>query len=501
MYWHKRILVAAALVASLASIVKSQSDFGSNATCLPSQYTDKSTGDCINYKDRGEKAETDYDQVVNSGNTAWMLMASAMVMIMTPGVAFFYAGLAGEKMASNTIMMSFVSMALVSIQFWAFGYSVSFGSNGLFDWTAYNNVGKTPSGTYGTEIPHILFALFQTQFAMISPALLSGGIVGRMKYGTFLLFIFLWTSLVYDPLAHWMWSLKLDDSWAITNMGWEGKMGSIDFAGGTVIHISSGFGALAAALMVGKRYNHNEAVKPHNIPLVMIGVTLLWFGWFGFNAGSQGAADGIAAIAAVNTHLSSSAGFLTWVGLEFVFFRKIDPCGVATGAVAGLVAITPACGYVYPWAAVIFGVVGAATGFAAILMKKHLRYDDTLDSFAIHGCVGVMGGLMTGLFATSDVNPNIKNGAFYGNGELFLHQLVSQIVAAAYSFVVTIILLFLLKITVGLRVDGDKEVNGIDISYHGGLAYDYRAHESTTKAEKRGSSEFALIGVPPFTLL
>ncbi|CEG43247.1 ammonium transporter family [Plasmopara halstedii] len=252
MYWQSRVLVAAALLSSLACIVETQSDFSSNATCLPSQYTDKITGDCVNYKGRGEKAETDYDKAVNSGNTAWMLMASALVMIMTPGVAFFYAGLAGGEIASNTIMMSFVSMALVSIQFWAFGYSVSFGSNGMFEWAAYNNVGKTPSGTYGTEIPHILFAFFQTQFAMISPALLSGGIVGRMKYGTFLLFIFLWTSLVYNPLAHWMWSLKVDDSWAITNMGWEGKMGSIDFAGGTVIHISSGFGALAAALMVGK---------------------------------------------------------------------------------------------------------------------------------------------------------------------------------------------------------------------------------------------------------
>ncbi|KAL7690210.1 putative ammonium transporter, ammonium/urea transporter [Plasmopara halstedii] len=491
MNWHTNLVLLVTLVVGHIFTAAAQNASGSVTTCLVSQYLDDSTGECVNYKDQGEKAQADYGQAVNSGNTAWLLTASAMVMIMTPGVAFFYAGLAGEKMASNTILMSFVSMALVSIQFWAFGYSVAFGSNGMFEWAAYNNVGKTPSGTYGTEIPHILFALFQTQFAMISPALLSGGIVGRMKYGTFLLFIFLWTSLVYDPLAYWMWSLKLDDSWAITNMGWEGKMGSIDFAGGTVIHISSGFGALAAALMVGKRYNHNEAIKPHNVPLVMIGVTLLWFGWFGFNAGSQGAADGIAATAAINTHLASSAGFLTWVGLEYSWYKKIDPCGVATGAVAGLVAITPACGYVYPWAAVIFGIVGAITGFAAIQMKKYLRYDDTLDSFAIHGCVGVIGGLMTGLFATSDVNPNIDNGAFYENGELFLHQLVSQCFAAAYSFAVTLIILLVLKLTIGLRVDEDKEVNGIDISYHGGLAYDYRVHENTSKAETRElSSDF-----------
>lgn len=495
MRWYTRGLIVAALVAALALTAAAQSGSGTAVTCESSQYVDKVSGDCVNYSDQGEKAGADYDQTVDSGNTAWMLVASAMVMIMTPGVAFFYAGLVGEGMASNTIMMSFVSMALVSIQFWAFGYSVAFGSDGMFGWAAYNNVGETPSGTYGTQIPHILFALFQTQFAMITPALLSGGIVGRMKYGTFLLFILLWTTFVYDPLAHWMWSLQLDDSWAISSMGWEGKMGSIDFAGGTVIHISSGFGALAAALLVGKRYNHSEPVKPHNVPLVMIGVTLLWFGWFGFNAGSQGAADGIAATAAINTHLAASAGFLTWAGLEFAVFRKIDPCGVATGAVAGLVAITPACGYVYPWASILFGIVGAITGFAAIMMKKFLRYDDTLDSFAIHGCVGVIGGLMTGLFATTDINPNIKNGAFYGNASLFLHQLVSQCVAAAYSFIVTTIILFLLKVTIGIRVDGDKEVNGIDVSYHGGLAYDNcRTNENTSKPETRGSSEFALMG-------
>ncbi|KAE9232976.1 hypothetical protein PF004_g9775 [Phytophthora fragariae] len=377
------LLAASALV--LVSIAAAQSGSNSGVKCLDSQYLDSVVGKCVNYKNQGEKAETDYGQAVDSGNTAWMLVSSALVMVMTPGVAFFYAGLAGEEMASNTIMMSF-----------------------------------TPSGTYGTEIPHLLFAFFQTQFAMITPALLSGGIVGRMKYNSFLIFILLWTTLVYDPLAHWMWSLKLDESWAITAMGWEGKMGSLDFAGGTVIHISSGFGALAAALM--------------------------------------GAADGIAATAAINTHLASCAGFLTWVGLEFGMYRKFDPCGAASGAVAGLVCITPACGYVYPWASVIFGVVGALTGFAAVQMKNHLRYDDTLDSFGIHGCGGFVGGLMTGLFATSDVNSNIKGGAFYGNGEQFVHQLVSQCVAAGCSFVVTMIILYLLKITIGLRVDENMEI-------------------------------------------
>ena len=234
---------------------------------------------------------------------------------------------------------------------------------------------------------------------------------------------------------------------------------------------------------------------------MMIGATLLWFGWFGFNAGSQGAADGIAATAAINTHLAASAGFLTWICLEFITYTKFDPCGAATGAVASMVAITPACGYVYPWASVIFGVVGAATGFAAIHMKNRLRYDDTLDSFAIHGCAGFMGGLLTGLFATSDVNPNIEGGAFYGHGMQFVHQLISQCVAAAYSFVVTMIILYVLKITIGLRVDEDKEVNGIDVSYHGGLAYDYSGQDHTgpaVKAANPPAGDFSAMMSPHF---
>ena len=341
----------------------------------------------------------------------------------------------------------------------------------IFGWAGYKNVTGVVGGVYGVKIPNVLFAFFQTQFAMITPALLSGGIVGRMKFGTFIVFILLWTSCVYDPLARWMWSLKLDDSYASTAMGWEGKMGSLDFAGGTVIHVSSGFGALVAAIMVGKRYNHGEPVKPHNVPLVMIGLTLLWFGWFGFNAGSATAADGVAAVAAINTHLAPSAGFLTWMALEYAVHKKTDPCGAASGAVAGLVAITPGCGYVQPWASVIFGVVGAAVAFGAILAKNSLRYDDTLDSFGLHGVAGFVGGLLTGLFATKDVNPAITGGAFYGNPEQLLHQFVSQCVAGGYSAVVTFLILVVLKYTMGLRVSEDKEIEGVDISYHGGAAY------------------------------
>ncbi|KAG6579862.1 Ammonium Transporter (Amt) Family [Phytophthora cinnamomi] len=467
------LLAVATLVASVAA---QSSGSGSSTSCLISQYLDSVTGECVDYKNQGEKAGADYDQAIDSGNTAWMMMASALVMIMTPGVAFFYAGLAGEEMASNTIMMSFVSMAMVTIQFWAFGYSAAFGSHGLFGWAGYNHVGETPSGTYGTGIPHIVYAFFQTQFAAITPAELSGGIVGRMKFGTYLIFIFLWTSIVYEPLVYWIWSQKLDDTWNITPRGWEGSMGALDFGGGTVIHVSGGFGALAAALMVGKRYNHGEPVKPHNVPLVMIGCTFLWFGWFGFNGGSGGAADGIGATAAINTHLAASAGFMTWVILEYSISRNLDPCGAASGAVAGMATITPGSGYVLPWASLIFGVVGAITGFFAVKLKNKLRYDDTLDVFAIHGCGGFMGGLLTGLFATSEVNPSIKGGAFYGHGMQFVYQLVANAVAAGYVFFATLAILVVLKYTVGLRINEEKEVNGIDVSYHGGLAYDYSHH-------------------------
>lgn len=444
--------------------------------CPVSQYYDADADRCVDFESRAAKAGEDKSAEIDSGNTAWMLSASAMVMIMTPGMSFFYAGLAGDEMASNTIMMSFVSIAVVSIQYFAFGYSATFSSDGIFGWAGYNQVGQIPSATYGTNIPHCVYALYMTQFAMITPAMLSGGIVGRMKFGAFLLFTLLWTSIVYDPLARWMWALQLDESWAVSALGWEGKLGSLDFAGGTVIHVSSGCGSLIAALVVGKRYNHGEPVRPHNIPLVMIGATLLWFGWYGFNAGTAGAADKIAAIAAINTHLGGCAGFLTWIAIEYAVDRKFDPCGAASGALGGLVGITPGAGYVYPWAAVLFGVVGSATAFFAIKLKNRLRYDDTLDSFALHACAGFMGGMMTGLFATDEVNPNITGGAFYGHPELLWHQLVSLVVAAAYSCVVTFLILMVLKYTVGLRVDEEKEVLGIDISYHGGLAYDYSAH-------------------------
>lgn len=456
--------------AALSAFAIMNTQAATTPDCQPSQYLNEDATECLNFTSPFAKASKDFSTPLDTGNTAWMIAAGALVMIMTPGVAFFYAGLAGEEMANNTMMMSFVSMALVTVQFWAFGYSASFGME-IFGWAGYRDVTGEVGGAYGAGIPNVLFAFFQTQFATITPALLSGGVVGRMKFGTFIVFILLWTSLVYDPLARWMWSYKITEDYAIAPLGWENNMGSLDFAGGTVIHVSSGFGALVAAIVVGKRYNHGESIKPHNVPLVMIGLTLLWFGWFGFNAGSATAANGIASIAAINTHIAPSAGFLTWMALDYVFYRRTDPCGAASGAVAGLVAITPACGFVLPWASVIFGVVGACVSFGAIHVKNKLRYDDTLDSFGLHGVAGFVGGLMTGLFATDQVNPSIKGGAFYGNPEQLLHQFISQCVAGGYSAVVTFLILMVLKYTMGLRVSEDKEIEGVDISYHGGAAY------------------------------
>ncbi|KAL8009201.1 putative ammonium transporter, ammonium/urea transporter [Plasmopara halstedii] len=491
------VIVVTAVLSFGVLVISTQTSSKAIITCDVSQYLDRTNNKCVNYFSRGEKASSAYDVPIDSGNTAWMLISSAMVMLMTPGVAFFYAGLAGDDMASNTMMMSFMSMAMVSIQFFAVGYSACFCSEGVFSWAGYTNVGANVSGTYGTRIPHLLFAFFQTQFASITPALISGGIIGRMRFGSYLLFILLWTSLVYDPLARWMWSHELDLDWKITAMGWEGKLGALDVAGGAVVHVSSGFASLIAAIVVGKRFNHGEPVKPHNVPLVMIGATLLWFGWFGFNAGSHGAADGIAAIAAMNTHLAACAGFLTWSALEFSVHKKVELCGSVSGAVAGLGAITPGCAYVYPWSAVIIGVVGALTGFGAVHLKNVLRYDDTLDSFGIHGLSGFMGGLLTGIFATPDINPAIKGGVFHGHGQQFIHQLISQCVAAGYSTIMTFLILMALKYTVGLRVSEDKEVNGMDNSYHGGQAYDYSAHSGHSspnlKMAEPPSSDFMMM--------
>jgi len=457
-------------------------------TCGYNQYS--LAGVCTNYTSIDQKvAGMLGDQAyIDIGNTAWMLMSSALVMIMTPGLGFFYSGLAGAESAANTIMMSYASMVLVTVQWFAFGYSFSFGPGtagwGTFDWGAMTSVGLNPSAAYGWNIPHLLWAIFQCMFAQITPALISGAVVGRMKFSSYLVFIFIWTSVIYDGLAHWVWSFTLaDDYVTIIPLGFLGKLGAIDFAGGTVIHISSGFAALAAALVLGKRHNHKDKLHPHNVPLVVIGTALLWFGWFGFNAGSAGGAtsatnNSVATIAFFNTHLATAAAAGSWMVVDFIVEKKASAVGGCAGAVAGLVAITPACGFVMPWAAVIIGLLVSPFCILAVKVRERLDFDDTLDAFAVHGIGGVWGAFATGLFATVQVNTLGFNGAFYGNGQLLGFQIAAILVSSCYSFFGTVFILMLLKHTMGIRVTDDAEKAGLDTSEHGAQAYVNKTEES-----------------------
>jgi Amt family ammonium transporter len=327
-------------------------------SCADNQYLgtpfDNATLGCISYSSPIQKSAGMLgDQgTIDTGNTAWMLVATAFVMIMTPGVGLFYAGLAGESSASNTILMSFAALAIVSVQWYLFGYSFAFGPGtdgwGSFQWGALTDISYQPSAVYGWAIPHIVFVVFQCMFAAITPALISGSVIGRFRFTSFCVFVFIWTTLVYDPVAHWVWSATLDDNYAYTCLGFLCRAGALDFAGGTVIHITSGFAGLACSIQLGKRYNFGEKIVPHNTPMIVIGASLVWFGWFGFNAGSAlaaaspipGPSISIASVAFWNTHLAASAAALSWMFFEKIITKSTGPAGAAAGAVAGLVAIT-----------------------------------------------------------------------------------------------------------------------------------------------------------------
>lgn len=441
---------------------------------------------CVQYASPWAKSAAlqGMDAVLDTGNTAFMLGATALVMIMTPGVGLFYAGLAGVEVAANTMLMSVASMCIVSIQWFLVGYSFAFGPGSLgfgsFYYALLLTVGGAPSAVYGIGIPHILYCVFQCMFAMITPALISGSVIGRMKFTSWCIFVTIWTTFVYDAIAHWFWSLEVYDDFTSGPAGWLGVMGVLDFAGGSVIHISSGFAGLAAAIVLGKRVNHHEKPKPHNVPLVMLGATLLWFGWFGFNAGS---ATGIAALngrdmpnnliatnAFMNTHLACATAALSWTLTEKFHTGSYSATGVASGIVAGLVAITPGCGFVMGYAAFLFGlVVSPVCYFTIVFMKKIAAVDDTLDSFALHGIGGMVGGWMTGLFAAPDVNS--YSGGFYYNGRQFGVNVLGTIVSAGYSFVCTIIIMLALKYTIGVRIEEDHEREGIDLSEHGAKTF------------------------------
>ncbi|BDI32181.1 ammonium transporter [Capsulimonas corticalis] len=400
-------------------------------------------------------------------------------MLMTPGLAFFYGGLARSKNILSTLMMSFVALGIITIQWVVYGYSVAFSSDlGGFmgfmgDPKTYfmlKDVGGDPVALAPT-IPHTIFMMFQMTFAIITPALISGAVVERMKFSAYCLFILLWATFFYDPLAHMVWGGGFISA----------KLHALDFAGGTVVHISSGVSALILAFMLGKRKGHgSEELRPHNLPMVLTGVALLWFGWFGFNAGSELAADGVAGQAFINTHIATGAAAMSWILIEWFKYKKPSALGFGSGAVAGLVAITPACGFVDVKGALIIGLLVSPICFAAIQMKNKLNaYDDALDVFGVHGCGGMFGALATGLFATDKINSNITgalgsaNGVFYGGG---MTQFIHQIEAVLITVVLAVFFTFVLGkivglITGGLRASADDEENGLDVTEHGEVGY------------------------------
>jgi Amt family ammonium transporter len=407
--------------------------------------------------------------VMNAGDTVFVLLSAALVMLMTPGLALFYGGMVRSKNVLGTIMQSFVILGLVTLAWTLWGYTMAFGPDvggivGGLDWLGLRGVGMEPSPTYGTTVPHLAFMVFQCMFAVITPALITGAFAERMKFSAFILFVLAWSTLVYSPLAHWVWGAG----------GWLGKMGALDFAGGTVVHISSGVSALAAAILVGKRRGYGTTpFIPHNLPMTITGAALLWFGWFGFNAGSALACNGLAANAFVVTHIASATAALSWLFFEWGHRGKPTTLGAASGAVAGLVAITPASGYVGPLSSIVIGGLAGVICYGGVLMKSRFGYDDSLDVVGIHGLGGTWGALATGLFASTTVNPGAANGLFFGNAGQLWTQFVSVVVTLVFAFVMTVIILKVIDWTMGLRVSGDDEEKGIDISLHNETGYSF----------------------------
>jgi len=404
---------------------------------------------------------------ISGGDTAWVLMSAALVMLMTPGLAFFYGGLVRPKNVLSTIMHSFFILALISVQWVLWGYSLAFGPDvggiiGSLDWVGLNGVDAEPNTDYAATIPHYAFMAFQMMFAIITPALITGAFAERKRFKAFVLFSLLWATFVYDPMAHWVWGTG----------GWLKTLGALDFAGGTVVHISSGVSALVAALVLGHRHGlGQERIEPHDLTMTVLGAGLLWFGWFGFNAGSALAANGLAALAFVNTNTAAAMAALTWLTVSWAHKGHPSVLGAAVGAVAGLVAITPAAGYVTPVASILIGLGAGVFCYLAVQLRERLRVDDALDVWGVHGIGGTWGAIATGLFATTAVNSAGADGLFAGNPA----QLVTQIIAVGASWiycgVATFIILKVIDLVIGLRVPEQEEVLGLDLSQHGEPAY------------------------------
>jgi Amt family ammonium transporter len=404
---------------------------------------------------------------INAGDTAWLLVSTALVMLMTPALALFYGGMVRRKNVLSTIMMSFAILALVSILWVLYGYSLSFGPDrggiiGGLEWLGLIGVGQEPSSVYASTVPHLAFMMFQGMFAVITVALITGAIVERIKFGSLLIFSTLWLTLVYCPVAHWVWG----------SGGWLARLGVLDFAGGSVVHINAGISALALTLVLGSRkgFKERETMEPNNIPMVVLGSGLLWFGWFGFNAGSALTAGGLASNAFVTTNTAGAAAALTWMILGWIH-RRPSVLGVATGAVVGLAAITPASGFVQPLASIPIGIIAAVLSYYVMVWRGRAgKIDESLDVFACHGVGGMWGIIATGIFATAAVN-SAGSGLIDGNGKQVLIQMVAIAVIVAFAFSTTWLLAKLVDVTIGLRVTPEEETVGLDISQHGERAY------------------------------
>jgi Amt family ammonium transporter len=404
---------------------------------------------------------------IDTGDTAWILVSTALVMLMTPGLAMFYGGMVRSKNVLGTVMHSFIAIALVSVQWIFIGYSLAFGPDvrgliGSLDWAGLAGVGLVPNADYAATVPHLAFMAYQMMFAVITPALISGAFAERMKFSAYLVFALLWTTIVYDPVAHWVWGAG----------GWMKQLGVLDFAGGIVVHATSGFSALAAALFIGHRKGFlHESMPPHDLPLTVLGAGILWFGWFGFNAGSALTSGELATMAFVTTHTAAVAATLTWTFVEWYHRGKPTMFGAATGAIAGLATITPAAGYVGPMAALAIGAGAGLLCYTALNAKVKFRYDDSLDAFGVHGVGGTLGTIMAGVFASTAINAAGANGLVFGNPKQLAIQFGAVALVAVYSFAATMILFKVLDATMGLRVTKDEEVEGLDISQHGEAGY------------------------------
>jgi ammonium transporter, Amt family len=413
-------------------------------------------------------AQTPAPPKVDAGDTAWMLTSAALVLFMTiPGLALFYGGLVRTKNVLGTLMQSFIMVGIVTLQWILIGYSLAFATGtsflGNLSWAGLNGVGLTPNADYAATIPHQTYMVYQLMFAIITPALMIGAFAERMKFSTFLVFSLLWSTLIYDPLAHWVWGTG----------GWLHTMGALDFAGGTVVHISSGMSALVAVLIIGKRAGFGKVqAPPHNLPFAVIGASMLWVGWFGFNAGSALSAGGLATSAFVATHTAASLAALGWMAAEWIRSGKPTMLGAASGAVAGLVAITPASGYVTPLASIAIGFAAGIVCYTAVMMKSKFGYDDSLDVVGVHGVGGILGALLTGVFATKLINPAGNDGGLYGNWSLLGTQVIAVGATILYAVVGTTVILLVLKAVMGLRVNEDDERLGLDLSQHSESAYD-----------------------------